>query len=158
MKAFRDIISEALRHSINEYIEEDAYDNSQTDFINDVRINLNVKFDNERQKLSRKIKEGEIFINTIEQIHNEIMNNSNFSVQSVYVNSDKYSNSEYDIYYLIDNGENWDDDLMYDNEYELTSQIDNNDYGITVDMVRAENGSVLARMSFDLETLDNMDY
>lgn len=154
MKKLNQIIRENLNASITEFINEDVNSNDNPNkLIDDFSANLNVYFDNEKQKLMRKMKFAEEMKNEISQINNTIMGlGYDFSK----IETSEYK-GEYVINYHIANSETWSDDEFMEHEYNITSNFNRNNYDISVDVNEDMQGNVFISLIFNLDVINELD-
>lgn len=152
MKKLSQIIRENLNASICNFINEDITEKTPNNIIEDFSINLNVYFDNEKQKLIRKIKLGERMKNQVRQ-YNDIIMNLGYTYSQIKTNENR---GEYNISYYIDGSENWGDDEFIDNEYQITTRFNKNIFDITVGVSDSEGKAVIT-LSFSVDVIDMID-
>jgi hypothetical protein len=139
------IIKETIRKSLKNIIKENnsGFDSSYSKLIEACEDILDV----EREKLKNK----EYFYNKIQSLfrnYNEVIMSSGYNFSSIGAN---YNYGQFSIVYLISGSESWDDDTMYDNEAELVSNLERNNFGIRVDFYRGNNNIVEIILSCDLD-------
>ena len=89
MEKLSQIIRENLNASICNFINEDMTEKTPNNIIEDFSINLNVYFDNEKQKLIRKIKLGEQMKNQVMR-YNDVIMNLGYTYSQIKTNENRY--------------------------------------------------------------------
>lgn len=152
MKKLNQIIKENINSSIRNFINENV-NNDPNKLLDDFSIKLDVYFDAEKKKLIRKMNFAKQMKNEIFQINSIIMG-LGYEFSKIEANE---RNDEYIINYYIANSENWSDDEFIEHEYEITSNFNDNNYDIFVDVNQDLKNNAFISLTFNLDILDEFD-